>query len=155
VEGEFRVANSFEKGTAAHISLFLLTFVLTLSWGLPAIAQPCKGPNLTLSVVDTGGEVTRLTCAYIGSDLLYLLSCRTESGSDLQINLDRIRKISVLRDKKGKLAWDSESTYFLATVQLKDGNSRKLHISGFTVIGYSAWGKQSFEADKIKTVDFE
>lgn len=149
------MANLFEKETAAPICLFLLTFVLTLSWGLPAMAQSCKGPNLTLSVADTGGEITRLTCAYIGSDLLNLLSCRTESGSDLQINLDRIRKISVLRDKKGKLAWDSESTYFLATVELKDGNSRKLHISGFTVVGYSAWGKQSFEAEKIKTVDFE
>jgi hypothetical protein len=149
------MANLFEKETGAPISFFLLTFLLTLSWGLPVMAQPCKGPNLTLSVVDTGGEVTRLTCAYIGSDLLHLLSCRTESGSDLQINLNRIRRISVLRDKKGKVAWDSESAYILATVQLKDGNSRNLHISGFSVVGHSAWGKQSFDADKIKTVDFE
>jgi hypothetical protein len=149
------VANPFEKKTAAHISFFLLAFVLALSWGLPTMAQQCKGPNLTLSVVGKGGEVTRLTCAYIGSNLLYWLSCRTESGSDLQINLDRIRKISVLRDKKEKLIWDSESAYFLATVQLKDGNSRKLYISGFAVVGYSAWGKQSFDADEIKTVDFE
>jgi hypothetical protein len=95
------------------------------------------------------------TCAYIGSELLNLLSCRTESGSDLQINLNRIRKISVLRDKKGKLAWDAESAYFLATAQLKDGNSRNLHIIGFVVVGYSAWRKQSFDADKIKMVDFE
>jgi hypothetical protein len=149
------VARHFKKKPAAHISFFLLTFVLALSWDLPAMAQRCKGPNLEVSVVNTGGEVTRLTCAYIGSDLLYRLSCRTESGSDLQIDLDRIRKISVLRDKKGKLVWDSESAYFLATVQLKDGNSRKLYISGFAVVGYNTWGKQSFDADEIKTVDFE
>jgi hypothetical protein len=135
--------------------LFLSLFFLVFSFNLSALAQECDGPNLNLRILDMNGEIINLSCAYywFGSDSI---SSVTDGGSHLDIDLNKIREISIVRDQQGKaLSRGVVDPYILAVVKLKDGDSRKIFIKEQNIVGYDSWGRHSVSMRNIKTVHFE
>jgi hypothetical protein len=133
----------------------LLICLLVLSLSLSAIAQQCVGPNLNLTVEDTKGTITNLSCGYIGLETLYSLDCWTESKSKLSFEFSKIKRITPVRDAIGKAVTSLGDT-LLAIVELKTGDSIKLYISGSgSVGGYDAMGKQAFPLANVKSVEFK
>ena len=145
----------FKTKKSVGIGLFLFAFALVFSLNLSATAQECKGPNRRLTVTDIKGEITSLTCGYIGSETQSLLYSFTESRSEVNIEIDKVRRITPLRDPGGKVIAPYSSSLF-AIVELKNGDSRRLRVITFGKIGgYSSWGRQTFDFDKVETIEFE
>ena len=137
--------------------ILLLILILVPSMSISALAQEC-GPNLSLKVVDLYGHVTRLRCAYIGYDSSRdSLECVTDESSRLNVDIYRIKKISLLTNWDGEPSFLSNTPSVLAIVQLKDGQSKRVYITDPSryVVGYSSWGKQFFDLIDIQTVEFE
>jgi hypothetical protein len=150
------MVNLFNRRKLAGIGLLLLPFALVLSLSLSAIAMECEGPNLSLSILDTKGEVINLTCAYYWFNSCDSISSVTDGGSHLDIDLNRIREISIVRDQEGKaLSLGVVAPHILAVVKLKDGDSRKIFIKEENIVGYDSWGKHSVSFRNIQTVHFE
>ena len=146
----------FNRRNLAGIGLFLSPFALVLSLSLSAMALECENPRTSLRILDMKGEVINLTCAYYSFDSCDSISSVSDGGSHLDIDLDRIREISIVRDQEGKaLSRGVVPSYILAVVKLKDGDSRKIFIKEENIVGYDSWGKHSVSLRNIQTVHFE
>lgn len=150
------MVNLFNRRRLVGIGLLLSPFALVLSLSLSAIAMECEGPNLSLRILDMKGEVINLTCAYYWFGSCDSISGITDGGSNLDIDLNRIREISIVRDQEGKaLSRGVVPSYILAVVKLKDGDSREIFIKEENIVGYDSWGKHSVSFRNIQTVHFE
>lgn len=147
------MCNLSNKQRIIGIGLFLLALVLVRQ----PMAQECRGPNLNLTITDMKGDVTNLTCAYFGDDSKDFISCKTESRNDLNVKLNRIRKISIIRNQQEKVISLSgiSPSYFLATIELKEGEIRDIYIRDEYIVGNSSWGRQTFYYPNIQMVEFE
>ncbi len=150
------MGNLFNRRKLVGIGLLLSLFTLVPSLSLSAIARECESPNLTLRILDMKGEVLNLTCAYYWFGSCDSISSETDSGSHLDIDLNRIEEISIVRDQEGKvLSRGGVHPYIFAVVKLRDGNSRELFIKEQNIVGYDSWGKRSISFRNIQTVHFE
>jgi hypothetical protein len=102
------------------------------------------------------GEVINLKCAYYWFGSCDSISGVTDGESHLDIDLNRIQEISIVRDQEGKaLSLGVVAPHILAVVKLKDGDSKKIFIKEENIVGYDSWGKHSVSFRNIQTVYFE
>jgi hypothetical protein len=150
-----------EKGSKRQrfwgMGLLLLIFTVVFSLSVSTMAQECKGPNLNLTIREMKGEVTKLTCGFIGSSKRVAVHFYTEGRGRLSIPYSKLRKISMIRDEEGKVITmpNMDPPYYLATIALRDGESRKIYVRDETVSGKSSWGAHTFHLSNIQTVEFE
>ncbi len=149
------MGSRLKKQIVVGIGLSLWVCLLVFSFSMSTMAQQCKGPNLNLTVEDTTGAIANLTCGYIGHEALLSLDCWTENNTKQTVDFSKIKKMTPLRDAAGK-AVSSLGENLLVTLELKNGDSRRLYISGSgSVGGYNATGKLAFPLAKLKSVEFK
>jgi hypothetical protein len=139
------------------IELLLLIFSVPFWLSLPAMAQECKGPNLNLTIREMKGEVTKLTCGSIGRSKRVAVHFYSESRGRLSIPYSKLRRISMVRDEEGKIISMSnmDPPHYLATIVLRDGESRKIYVRDETIAGRSSWGTHTFHLSNLQTVEFD